>query len=121
MCFDLILIQPVRIEQNFSHFTKIRNMYTYTRGVVPGGAGGAMVPPEFGRSVNPISTRGDRLCPPNYYWHPRIFRPSDGPVHCSSAVQCRCENSNTKICVIILIIIKKRECSNFWRPGLHWG
>ena len=30
-----------------------------------------------GRSVDPISTRGDRLCPPNYYWHPRIFRPSD--------------------------------------------
>ena len=23
--------------------------------VVPGGAGGAMVPPDFGRSVNPIS------------------------------------------------------------------
>ena len=23
---------------------------------------------------------GDRLCPPNYYWHTRIFRPSDGPV-----------------------------------------
>ena len=39
MCFDLILIQPVRIEEYFSHFTKIRNMYTYTRGVVPGGAG----------------------------------------------------------------------------------
>ena len=31
-------------------------------------------PPDFGRSVNPISTRGDRLCPP------QIFRPSDGPV-----------------------------------------
>ena len=28
------------------------------RGVVPGGAGGAMAPPDFGRSVNPISTRG---------------------------------------------------------------
>ena len=27
-------------------------------------------PPDFGRSVNPISTRGDKLCPPNYYWHP---------------------------------------------------
>ena len=26
-------------------------------GVVPGGAGDAMTPPEFGRSVNPISTR----------------------------------------------------------------
>ena len=24
-------------------------------------------------------TRGDRLCPPHYYWHPHIFRPSDGP------------------------------------------
>ena len=40
----------------------------------------AMAHPDFGRSVNPISTGGDRLCPPNYYWHPRIFRPSDGPV-----------------------------------------
>ena len=49
------------------------------RGVDPGGARGAMAPPDFVRSVNPISTRGDRLCPPNYYWHPRIFRPSDGP------------------------------------------
>ena len=49
------------------------------RGVVPGVAGGAMAPPDFGRSVNLISSRGDKLCPPNYYWHPRIFRPSDGP------------------------------------------
>ena len=39
----------------------------------------AMAHPDFGRSVNPISTRGDRLCPPNYYWHTRIFWPSDGP------------------------------------------
>jgi hypothetical protein len=38
-----------------------------TRGVVPGGAGGAMTHPVFGRSVDPISTRGDILCPPNYY------------------------------------------------------
>ena len=50
------------------------------RPVVPGCAGCAMAHPDFGRSVNPISTRGDRLCPPNYYWHTRIFRPSDGPV-----------------------------------------
>ena len=47
--------------------------------VVPGGAGVAMAPPVFGRSINPISTWGDRLCPPNYYLHLRIFRPSDGP------------------------------------------
>ena len=29
-----------------------------TRGVVPGGAGGATTPPDFGRSVNPNSTKG---------------------------------------------------------------
>ena len=49
------------------------------RGVVPGVAGGAMATPDFGKSVNPIITRRERLCPTNYYWHPRIFRPSDGP------------------------------------------
>ena len=37
------------------------------RGVIPGDA---MAHPDFGRSVNPISTRGYKLCPPNYYWHP---------------------------------------------------
>ena len=47
-------------------------------GVVPAGAGGAIAPPDFGRSVNPISARGNRFCLPNYFWHPQIFRPSDG-------------------------------------------
>ena len=32
------------------------------RGVVLWGAGGAMAPPDFGRLVNPISTRRGRLC-----------------------------------------------------------
>ena len=36
------------------------------RPVVPWGAGGAMAPSEFGRSVNTISTRRGRLCPPHY-------------------------------------------------------
>ena len=45
----------------FDPITKICSV----RPVVPGGAGGAMAPPFFGRSVNPISTKGDRLCPPN--------------------------------------------------------
>jgi hypothetical protein len=43
------------------------------------GAEGALAPPVFGRTVNPISTRGSRLCPPQYYEPPRIFRPCDGP------------------------------------------
>ena len=33
------------------------------RGVVPGGAGVAMAPPVFGRSINPISTRGGQIMP----------------------------------------------------------
>ena len=35
------------------------------KGVAPGVAKGAMAPPYFGRSVNPISTSGGSLCPPN--------------------------------------------------------
>ena len=56
-----------------------KSVKKFIRPVVPGGARGAMTHPDFGRSVIPISTKGDRLCPPNYYWHPWIFRPSDGP------------------------------------------
>ena len=33
------------------------------RPVVPGGAGGAMAPPDFDKSVNPISTRGADYAP----------------------------------------------------------
>ena len=35
--------------------------------------------PDFGRSVNPISTTKGRLCPANNTGTPRIFRPSDSP------------------------------------------
>ena len=34
-------------------------------GGAPEGAGDAMAPPDFGRTVNPISTKGGRLCTPN--------------------------------------------------------
>ena len=44
----------------------------YFRSVVPGGAGGAMASPDFGRSVNPISTKGGRLCPQNNTGTPRF-------------------------------------------------
>ena len=39
----------------------------YYRPVASGGAGGASV---FGKIVNPISTKGDILCPPQYYEPP---------------------------------------------------
>ena len=44
-----------------------------------GGWGALAPPPVFGQTVNPISTRGGRLYPPQYYEPPRIFRPCDGP------------------------------------------
>ena len=44
--------------------------YVYSSGVVPVCLGCmAVAPPDF-----------DRSCPPNYYWHPWIFKPSDCPV-----------------------------------------
>ena len=50
-----------------------------------GGRGGTY-PPLFVRSVNPISTRGERagghIIPTLYYVPLRIFRPCDGPVIC---------------------------------------
>ena len=44
----------------------------YNRGVVPGGAGGAIVPPDFGTSVSPISAKGGRICPPYNTGTPRF-------------------------------------------------
>ena len=40
-----------------------RQIAYLTKGVV---SGGAMAPPDLGRSANPISTKGGRLCPPNH-------------------------------------------------------
>ena len=38
-----------------------------------GGGGGARALPKFGILVNPIRTKGGRLCPPYYYWAPPSF------------------------------------------------
>ena len=82
--------------QTFSNLGKCRP-------VVPGCA---MAHPDFGRSVNPISTRGDRLCPPNYYWHTRYFRPSDGPVPLSLL-------TNVPSCVFLVLIF------TLWKMTFH--
>ena len=34
-----------------------------SRAVVSGGAGGALAPPEFGRSLNPIPAKGGQIMP----------------------------------------------------------
>ena len=89
-CYILLFNFPQKIDSvayfkknqflGLCHFSQSRKyqgkILLVNRPVVPGCA---MAHPDFGRSVNPISTRGDRLCPLNYYWHTQIFRPSDGP------------------------------------------
>ena len=50
-----------------------------------GGWGGfSPPPPVFGRTVNPISTRGSRLCPPQYYEPPPDFQTLRRPCHHST-------------------------------------
>ena len=90
--------------------------------------------PEFGRSVNPISTRVDRLCPRNYYWHTRIFRPSDGPAmdlkrvsfelakntskttHClPKTFLCFWMNELCIYCYLCTWLVVGMKYSNFWR------
>ena len=51
------------------------------RAVASGGAWGLNSPPSpvFGQTVKPTSSRGGRLCLPQYYEPFQIFRPCDGP------------------------------------------
>ena len=50
---------------------------------VPGlsslGVPGLPLHPQILADQLTLSQPGGTLCPPNYYWHLRIFRPSDGP------------------------------------------
>ena len=57
------LVNKVSFHSQFSH--------VFNRPVATGGAGGERVPPLFGRSVNPISTRGA------HYPHPVLCAPPD--------------------------------------------
>ena len=99
-------------------------LHVYSRPVVPGCAGCAMAHPDFGRSVNPISTRGDKLCLPNYYWHTRIFRLSDGPamnkesqrpptyVHITA--QQLPERPDDCLKTVLAWVVPKPSLSRFW-------
>ena len=44
----------------------------------PGGPGGPLAPPIFGRSVNPIQTEEGRLSPPITTGNPKLFCPASG-------------------------------------------
>ena len=69
-------------------------------GVVPGSAGDAMAPPDFGRTVNPISTKGSRLCTPNNTGTPRF---SDLPTALRGAELLKSESVCIDRCLVINI------------------
>ena len=45
----------------------------------PGVPGGFMTPHILSDQLTLSPPGGGRLCPPHYYWSPRILRPSHGP------------------------------------------
>jgi hypothetical protein len=57
----------------------------------PGGPGGPLAPPIFGRSVNPIPTGGGQIIPTYYYWPPQSFSPSGITASSTSKYQCPTE------------------------------
>ena len=67
---------PTTITAGTPGFENLRTSLIF-RAVFSEGTGSALAPPEFGTSVNPIPTRGGRLCPPHYCWHPRIQKSND--------------------------------------------
>ena len=60
---EITFLRKIGREGTSPHFP-IRSGGPNSRDVVPGGAGGAMAPPDFGRSLNTISSKRGRLCPP---------------------------------------------------------
>ena len=80
-CFLLIMKKfKSTFRKTFLQKWAINCVVWYQSFIIHSGLSSLGVPdvPWLGRSVNPISTRGDRLYPPNYYWHTRIFILSDG-------------------------------------------
>ena len=57
------------------HTYLIMILYCYHTAVVPelGGPGGPLAPPIFGRSVNPIQTRGGQIMPTITTGPPKVF------------------------------------------------
>ena len=66
----LVFFVNGEFENMFPSFLNINSDYI-CRPVVPGGARGTMATPDFGRSVNPISTKGAD------YSHQIILAPPD--------------------------------------------
>ena len=77
-----------------------------------------MAHPDFERSVNPISTRGDKLCPTNYYWHTRIFRPSNGPAPYLLNFSFLESRTNS---LIQILHNSKKNLHHIAKQSNHWG
>ena len=86
------------LNRNGSH----RHSTALYRGVVIGGTGGAMAPPDFGRSVYPNSAKGGgQICPPNNTGTPGF---SDLPTALTvNTNQLHCLSCQIKVPAVTLI------------------
>ena len=78
------------------------------RPVVPGSARGAMAPQYFDRSVNPISTKRGRLCPPNNTGTP-VFSDLPTALVLGSVLPCLCPSSSSHRLVSGTILCNEKE------------
>ena len=71
VCFDFTKLAPSPVSWPSTSLLRTQCVPCMEgRPVASRGAGGARAPPLFGRSVNPISTRGGTLSPPSSTCHP---------------------------------------------------
>ena len=80
--------------------------YGPARPVVPEGAGVAMAPPDFCRPFNPISTKWDRLCPPNNTGIPGL---SELLTALPAPLSCTLETNKTEKLEVYIISHGKQE------------
>ena len=69
--YNIVAFPEIKLDRLINVATVIANHpFRYSDGET--GAGGTHAPPDFGGSVNPISTTVGRLCPPLFYSPPRF-------------------------------------------------
>ena len=74
-------LDKLLVSMNLTSSSMQTTIWYYCRAV---GAGETMVPPNLGKSVNPISTRGRQIIPTTYYMpcYPPLFSGLPAALYC---------------------------------------
>ena len=84
--------------------------YVHCRSVVPGGAGGAMAHPDFGRSVYPSFNQGEQimptwllLTPPDFQTFRRPWKAKEKKVNRNDTLHCKFTNELSSIAIQVVV------------------